>query len=239
MQADRRPPALLERTQITKRLRHLQASEPERPTRYREVVLDDAGDLEERAGLRTTLVVLPGRVQEARRPTERHRSLGVPRERPAQQRGRRVCVSIEIGHHRDVTAVWHRAQQGRQRRREVVCAAEQDRVVGVHLDRAVSEHRLALGQWPVARLVEDLAGVVLRLLHVGLVERIDAKHTSGDRRRVLPGEELGSERARDRGAVDVQMLPEGHQVAVGSFAEPGRLDRFDDDGKQPGALLAC
>ena len=45
-----------------------------------EVVLDDAGDLEERAGLWTALVVLACGVQESRRPAERHRPLRVPRE---------------------------------------------------------------------------------------------------------------------------------------------------------------
>ena len=46
-----------------------------------------ARDLEERADLRPALVVLPGRVQEPRRPPERHRSAGAGGEQGAQPPG--------------------------------------------------------------------------------------------------------------------------------------------------------
>ena len=87
----------------------------------------------------------------------------------------------------------HRAQQRGDGPAEVVRAAEQDRVVGVHFDGAVGEDRDAFGQRPVAGFVEDLAGVVFRLLHVRLVERIDAQHATGNRRGVLPHHELRAE----------------------------------------------
>ena len=209
MQPDGRPAALLQGAQVAERLRHLQPGEAERPAGDREIVRDHTGDLQERADLRAALVVLPGRVQEARRPAERHRPLGAPRERLADQRRGRIGVPVEVGHDGEVSALGNGAQQRGDDAREVVRAAEQDRVVGVHLDRAVGEHRVAFGQRAVAGLVEDLAGVVLRLLHVRLVERVDAEHPAGDRGGVLPHHELRAERAGDGGAVDVQVLARG------------------------------
>jgi hypothetical protein len=63
----------------------------------------------------------------------------------------------------------------------------------VHFDGAVGEHWGAFRQRPVASFVEDLAGVVLGFLHIGLVERVDTEHPPGDHRRVLPHHELRTE----------------------------------------------
>ena len=40
---------------------------------------------------------------------------------------------------------------------------------------------------------QDAVGVILRLLHIGLVEGVDAQHRARDGRRELPAEELGAQ----------------------------------------------
>ena len=105
-------------------------------------------------------------------------------------------MPVEVGHDREVAAVGDRAQQRRQRAaRGRLAPPSRIGIVGVDLDRAVGEDRRAFGQRSVAGLVEQLAGVVLGLLDVGLVERVDAEHPAGDRGRVLPDHELRTERA--------------------------------------------
>src|SRR5881409_279481 len=60
----------LEDLQVTPRLRREQRSEGERQPRDGQVLSAVAGDLQEEAGVRSTLVQLPGGVEEAR--TESH-----------------------------------------------------------------------------------------------------------------------------------------------------------------------
>ena len=79
----------------------------------------------------------------------------------------------------------------------------------------------------------------LRLLHVRLVERIDAQHAAGDRRGVLPDHELRTERPGDRRASAVcRCWPSVTRWRSGTRPMPGASDRLDDDGQQARAVLA-
>src|SRR5947209_1903276 len=70
VQVQERPPPLAQRLPVARGLRRLQNPEGVRLPRYRQVVGDRTGDLQERADLRSALVVLAGGVQEARAPAE-------------------------------------------------------------------------------------------------------------------------------------------------------------------------
>src|SRR5438045_2104132 len=83
LQIKRRATALREGLSGTGGLCRLQRAEAIRLPGYRQVGADRAGVLEERADLRTALVVLPGGVQEPRPPAERHRPAPA---RPGQRR---------------------------------------------------------------------------------------------------------------------------------------------------------
>ena len=115
-------------------------------------------------------------------------------------------------------------------------------VAAVDLDRALDERRLL----PAAAAVEDAVGVLLALRDVGLVERVDADQPAGDRRGVLPGQELRAERAVDRHvrvdpAAGHGVRPEraavgdGEHVGAGGAGAGGRLD---DDRQDAAAVLA-
>ena len=71
---------------VADRLRGEELLEGERPVRHRQVGLGLTGHLEVDAGVRAALVVLPGRVQEARSPAEGHRPAGPDREAVADRR---------------------------------------------------------------------------------------------------------------------------------------------------------
>ena len=52
------------------------------------------------------------------------------------------------------------------------------------------------GLWQLAlfgKLGEEAIGIILALLHVGLIERVDRQHLARHRRRELPAHELATE----------------------------------------------
>ena len=172
-------------------------AEGERPARDREVLLGVGGDLDEDPVGRTALVVLPGRVQEARSPAEGDRPTGVVEEGARDLLEVGVLLAVEVGHDRDVAASSRRAARAaRSTAPGTVCGvAEPVATEGADLDGAVDERRLLGGR---AGLVEQAAGGLLGALDVGLVERVDAEQAAGDGGGVLPEEQLGAEGAGDR-----------------------------------------
>ncbi len=129
-------------------------------------------DLAEEADVRAALVQLPGRVEIARPVAVRHDEaaprpqVGDERRDPDVVRRRRVDERLDA----DVVA--------------------RVRLVEQLLDRRLgAELRLLAGR-------EHLVRLVLRRLHVRLVERVDLEDRTGDGDRELPAEHLGAERVR-------------------------------------------
>src|SRR5450631_4549556 len=147
-------------------------------------------------------------------------------------------MPIEVGHHREVSMLRNRPQQRGDDGLQISRATEQDRVVGVHRNRAFGEDRDTLGEWAIASFVKDLAGVVLRFLNVRLIERIDAKHAPSNHGRVLPRHELRAERSRYGGTRDMQVLAEGDEMPIGRIGKPWSIYRLDDDRQQASAVLS-
>src|SRR5688572_21979342 len=158
------------------------------------------GQLEEPADRRTTLVELAGRVQEARAIAGRGRTLRpITEQRPdagegivaGRRRGdERLEAQVSVGAAPgevpgqlpdDVAGT-----RGKPERRIAIkgeAVADRDR-----LDRAGGVRGAPVAT--VAPRLEQVAGQLLRLLDVRLVERVDAEDGSGDRDRDLPADEL-------------------------------------------------
>ena len=121
--------------------------------------------------------------------------------------------------------------------------------------RRLQRHGARKVRQPAGRRVfpEEPHGVVLRQLHVWLVERIDPEHPGGRRRRDLPAQELAAEvvrvdeAERDHGVPRARQRPDGAVVAWSetevdedAILPVGRRtpERLAVDGDDPGALLA-
>ena len=201
-----------------------------------DVALRIVDELQEAAGRRAALVQLSGRVQEARAVPERGGRAGGGADRVAQlgDRGVELVRRRHVAHDRDVV---RRACVGQQRAQLLVAG-------GLELgDRSGVEHPL---------------GVVLGLLHVGLVERVDlerpARHRDrelgqeedpaevggpvrGQRERRMPGRaDLLDERVQALlGLLEVAQVQEHPVVAVGV----GRVaERLVANRHDPAPLLA-
>ena len=111
--------------------------------------------------------------------------------------------------------------------------------------------------WPRSASLEHVAGELLRLLDVGLVERVDAEDRPGDRGRDLPADELpaevdrvGERDADHRVAALRECVGEGRPAAVAAAVERdahehpviavglGGADRLAVDRHDAGAALA-
>ena len=147
-------------------------------------------------------------------------------------------MPVEVGHHGQVAGRADLAAQPRQDTGDVGGGAE-DRKVPVHLDGALDQGGGALGQRPVAGLVQDLRGVRLRLGNVGLVERVDTEDLPGHGRGVLPQQELRPERAADRGRVQARPAGPEHDPERdrARIREHGGVDALHDHRQDPGAVL--
>ena len=139
----------------------------------RELVARVVDDLEEATDRCAALVQLPGRVQVARAEAERDHAVGRCSDALDERTEPLFLGRVDERLDRHVVA--------RPRLREQL------------LHRPF---RLCPGDRPPAPAGENLAGSVLRLLDVGLVERVYLEDRTRDRGRELPAEELGAEVVR-------------------------------------------
>ena len=120
-------------------------------------------------GVGPALVQLAGRVEEARPVAGGHRDAVEPVADAAAQPFERVVLAVrQVGLERDVVAAARR------------CARSQSPTASAGAVSTAGRGRFS----------STRAGVLLRLGHVGLVERIDAEHVPGDRGGDLPAVEL-------------------------------------------------
>src|SRR5205085_5086661 len=199
-----------ERTKIAERLRLLQGVEGVRLARNRHVARVGRGQLQVDACVWAAFVELAGRVQEARAVARRGRALG----RIAQVRANRLDDLFvlrrlfDVVEKRDVVA----GLDARQMRFDGIADALRRQlctglVIGVNRERAICGNDRLLRQLAIAGVsFEQFLGRILRLLHVRLIEWIDAKSPTGERRRDLPEEELFAEIVGViQGAIDHRM----------------------------------
>src|SRR3954468_11715832 len=154
---DHRQVVVLQRVEVADRLRVLQVAEGVARARDLHVFVAVVHELNEQAGGRTTLVELAGRVQEPRSVAEGGGGLGLVADGRPQlvHRGIELLARLEVAHDRHVVG----------RRRLVQDLAQ---VRGLR----------HLGQLAA---VQHLLGVVLCLLHVRLIEGIDAERPARHR----------------------------------------------------------
>src|SRR4029079_1455713 len=180
-----RTAALLQRRVVSLGLRVDEAREPELLPRDRQLGAGVVDDLEEAADRRAALVQLPGRVQVPRPEAEGDDAVGL-RPDPLDERPEPLLLcGVDERLDRDV-------------------------VPGLGLLEQPLHPPLWTGDSPLALAGKDLAGPVLRRLHVRLVERVDLEDRAGDRGRELPPEELRAE-----GVPPVQL--DLARLAVGAF----------------------
>ena len=184
------PAALGEHVEIAARLRRLDDAEAVGLTRHRHILGGFVGDLQEHAAVRPAFVGLPGRMQEARTEADAGRGTGTIADHSAHalQRLDMRRVAVDIGEQRDIAAGIGPAEMRLQRVRERRGAGQNRRVrrIGEDGNSVKGRDRLLLGQ--SAGLLEgvgQLAGLVLRSLDIGLVERVDADDRTRHRRRHL------------------------------------------------------
>ena len=215
-----------------------------RPARDVEVGRVVGGQLEEPADRRAALVELAGRVQEARAVAGRGRALRpIAEQRPdageglvaGRRRGdERLEAEVGVGAAPgevpgqlpdDVAGA-----RGEPERR--VAVEGQAVAAGDRLDRAGCVRGAPVAA--VASRLEQVAGQLLGLLDVRLVERVDAEDGPGDRDRDLPADELRAEVDRvgeldpdDRVAGGLERIGQ----AVASRRRPTRRAR---SGRTPG-----
>ena len=142
----------------------------------------------------------------------------------------------EVGVDRQVAALGHQCRRGAQH-------AGQVRGRG-HGRRAgdLDALHLTVGRPLGGGAVQQGARGGLGGLHVRLVEGVDPEQAAGHRGGHLPQQQLGAERAGDLHAVargrDVVLADELHLQQVGGVPHGLGVAGGDDDGQQPGAVLA-
>ena len=190
-------PLLGEHLPVADGLRGEELLERERPVRHRQVGLRLAGDLQVDPGRRAALVVLPGRVQEARAPAEGDRPAGARGERVADRRParRRGAGRGRPGRRRSRARASSPSSSAATASATVAAPSGSQPSRGVDGDRPVDERR-ASGEEPPPSSISRAA--CLGALDVGLVERVDPDHPAGDGGGVLPQQHLRAERARRR-----------------------------------------
>src|SRR4051794_35736712 len=128
VQVQQRPLPIGEGLAVTAGLRRLEGREAVRLIGHLQVLGHHAGELEERPDLRTTLVVLAGRVQEARPPPEGDRVVATTGQGRAQPLGVRVLLPVEIGHDREVPPRGDRRKQRVDRKGHSIVRGQVDTV---------------------------------------------------------------------------------------------------------------
>src|SRR3954447_11053958 len=164
LDVDSRNPAatLLERGVVTGGLRADQPAKAEVPARDRQLLARVVDHLEKEPDVRAALVELPGRVQ-------------IPR--PVTVRDDETASTAQLAHEVGKAPVVLLRRLDERLHTDVVVLV---RLPKEHVDRAV---RLDVGLLPRRK---HLVRLVLRRLHVRLVERIDLEVRAGDRDRELP-----------------------------------------------------
>src|SRR5579884_3816683 len=156
--------ALLQRCEVACRLRVNEPTEAERLAGDRQLLAGVVDDLQEEAGGRSALVQLPRRVQVARAEAVGDDAAG----RLARPRGQCEHALLVL-------------------RRRVDERLDADVVAGPRLREQLLGRALRRQVGPLAR-GEHLLRLVLRRLHVRLVERVDAEDRAGDGGGELPAE---------------------------------------------------
>ena len=187
MRATRRPRSFRV-SQVAHRLGPDQPPEAERLAGNRQLVALVVHDLEEESGVRAALVELARRVHVPRPVAVRDDAARLLPQSAIDERIRRsLRRRVHERLHADVVALLRLGEE--------------------LLDRALRlELRLLAGR-------EHLVRLVLRRLHVGLVERVDLEVRAGDCDRELPAEELRAERVRI-GQLGFRGLPVGARPAT-------------------------
>src|ERR1700732_4743169 len=172
------PPVVAQRLEITKGLRLLEDAKRELLARNRHIIRVVANHLEEDARVGAAFVQLPGRVQVARPIADRrcHPVFVADGEPDRVERAVMLRVGCDEGEQSHVVAAPNLAEQGLDRR------VERRPCLAGPPDPLADRRRIALAQ--------DFLGEVLRLLHVRLVEDVDAKDRARHRDRILPTEKL-------------------------------------------------
>src|SRR4051794_7345462 len=166
------PAAFLQRRIVTRRLRADQAAEAERLPRDRQFLPGVVDHLQEEAAVRSALVQLPGRVEVAG---------------PVPARYDEAAVTSQLADEIRDTAVVFGGRLDERLNTDVVALL---RLCEQPLDRALG---LDVG---LLAGCEHLARLVLRGLHIGPVEGVDAEEVSRNGDRELPAEELAGEGVR-------------------------------------------